>query len=114
MVHLVKTKARQIAGKRKAGSLKAWQADFKQVCDQQKSEGYIGSLKIKKGMPVYARMQELKQGRLLADSSEPASAASGASGNVGEHFTLHRDTVPEAPPDLRVRAKRGDAGIEIR
>ena len=58
-----KSKAHQKAGKRNAHSLKEWQGDFKGARDALKADGYKGTLKIKNGLPVYGKMQEMRQGR---------------------------------------------------
>ena len=94
----MKSKARQDAGKRKSGSLKDWQRDVADACKQLRDQGYKGSLKLKKGSPVYDKAQELKQLRLLAS----------------EEVALHHESVPEAPAELRLAAKRGDEQIDVR
>ena len=56
-----KSKNRQDAGKRKAGSLQSWHAEFMAARKALKDTGYTGSLLLKKGMPMYATIQELRQ-----------------------------------------------------
>ena len=55
-----KSKKRQDAGKRKAGSLKAWHAEVKAARKALKDTGYTGSFLFKKGMPMYTKIQELR------------------------------------------------------
>ena len=52
------------------------------------SEGYQGSLHYKKGMPVYEKMQQLRQHHLLEDSSA-----------VVEEIALNKDSIHDAPAD---------------
>ena len=56
-----KSVARQTAGKRKAASLKSWHARFRQARQALQDEGYTGSLKLKKGMPLYEKMQQMQR-----------------------------------------------------
>ena len=67
-----KSLARQNAGKIKAASFTSWTNDFKAAREALKQEGYKGSLKLKKGMPMYEKIQEIKKQRVAQ-----ASAASG-------------------------------------
>ena len=55
-----KSKARQTAGKKKAATLKEWHALFTEGRTALESECYKGSLKLKKGMPLYKKIQDLK------------------------------------------------------
>ena len=70
-----KSKNRQDAGKRKAGSLKSWHAEFMAARKALKDTGYTGSLRLKKGMPMYAKIQELRQAS-HATMSTPVPTAS--------------------------------------
>ena len=76
-----KSAARQEAGKLKADSLTAWKQDIKTAVAALKEEGYKGSLKFKKGMPVHTKIIELQKARLSGVSSSPG--ASGSASVVG-------------------------------
>ena len=71
----LKNTARQAAGKLKAASLEMCHQDFKAARQALKDEGYTGSLKLKKGMPMHTKMLELKERRV------PGVAALGAAGS---------------------------------
>ena len=71
----LKNAARQEAGKLKAGSLTMYHQDFKAARQALKDEGYTGSLKLKKGMPMHTKMLELKERRVAG------VAASGGAGS---------------------------------
>ena len=77
--HAVKKKeksaARQQAGKTKAVALAAWRKDFRDARQALKDEGYKGSLKLKKGLPMHTKIVELQKARAAA-----ASAPSGVYG----------------------------------
>jgi len=60
----LKNSARQEAGKLKASSLAMYHQDFKAARQALKDEGYTGSLKLKKGMPMHTKMLELKEKRV--------------------------------------------------
>ena len=61
-----KSKRRQEAGKRKTESLSPWRAEVSTACQELRNEGYKGSLKLKRGMPLYERIQTHRQARLAA------------------------------------------------
>ena len=60
-----KSKKRQEAGKGKATSLGPWRAEFSEARQELKDEGYTGSLKLKRGMPLYDRIQAKRQAKML-------------------------------------------------
>ena len=69
-----KSVARVNAGKLKAVSLAMRHKDFKDARQALKDEGYEGSLKVKKGMPMHNKIVELQKAR--------ASSAAGGSGSA--------------------------------
>ena len=70
---VMKSTARKEAGKLKAASLTMWRQDFSTARDALKQEGYKGSLKLKKGMPMYAKIEELRKSRIATASRSAAS-----------------------------------------
>ena len=71
-----------------------------------KSEGYCGSLQMKKGMPVYNKMHQLRQHRLLATrdsdrgtSASPLPQQSRGASAVVEVIALNQDSIHDAPAD---------------
>ena len=56
-----KSDARRAAGKRKADSLTSWRAEFTAARKALQDTGYTGSLCLKKGMPMYTKIQEIRQ-----------------------------------------------------
>ena len=73
-----KSVARQNAGKLKAAFLTLRNKTFKDAVAALKAEGYKGSLKIKKGMPVHNKMVELQKAQ--AASASTARSSSDTSG----------------------------------
>jgi len=117
-----KSKARQEAGKRKSESLKSWNQDFATAVAALKAQGYAGTLKIKRGFPVYEKIQEIRQGRLCASNSGSVVNSSGAcasnSGSVvnssgADAVMINVGSIQEAPADIRLQAKRGDASVSV-
>ena len=60
----MKSIARKEAGKVKAASLTSWRQDFRAARDALKQEGYTGSLKLRKDMPMYAKIQQVRRARI--------------------------------------------------
>ena len=58
-----KSKKRQDAAKRKANSLTSWHADFTAARKALQDTGYTGSFGLKKGVPMYTKIQEMQQAR---------------------------------------------------
>ena len=52
---------RQEAGKRKAGPLRSWNRDVEEARSALKRAGYKGSLTLKKGGVLYAKVEEIRQ-----------------------------------------------------
>ena len=73
-----KSVARKNAGKLKAAFLTTRNKTFKDAVEALKAEGYKGSLKIKKGMPVHNKMVELQKAQ--AASASTARSSSDTSG----------------------------------
>ena len=69
----LKSIRRKEAGKIKAESLATWRQDFSAARAALKQEGYTGSLKLKKGMPMYTKIEEVRRTRI---ATLPGSAAS--------------------------------------
>ena len=95
-----KSKKRKEAGKIKAASLKLYHEDFRAARKALKDEGYKGSLKMKRGMPMYAKVEELRKVRATRASSSFGSAGSAVPGSVG----VTGNPIKEAPTDAGVRA----------
>ena len=70
----MKSAARRQAGKLRAEALTSWRQEFKAAREALKEEGYKGSLKLKKGMPMYNKIQEVRKGRAAAASAGGAAA----------------------------------------
>ena len=70
-----KSSARQNAGKRKTASLTEWRADFSAARMALKEGGYKGSLVLKKGMPMYMKIQELRHARAALPSAYMSSGS---------------------------------------
>lgn len=68
-----KSTARKEAGKLKAASLTTWRQDFRVAREALKQEGYAGSLKLKKGMPMYTKIEEVRKSRVAIASRSAAS-----------------------------------------
>ena len=125
----VASEARKEAGKRKVGSLSNWHGEVRTAHQDLKGNGYSGTLKLKKGMPLYERIQENRRARLCANvpgtleatskTMKPAkqlrlAVGSGASTAGGvERYIMRSDSVADAPADLRTMAKRGDDNISV-
>ena len=123
------SEARKEAGRRKVGSLSNWQEEVRTAHQDLKGNGYSGTLKLKKGMPLYERIQENRRTRLRANvpgtleatskTMKPAkqlrlAVGSGASTAGGvERYIMRSDSVADAPADLRTMAKRGDDNISV-
>ena len=60
-VKKTKSAARQAAGKHKAVSLEEWQKDLSDARKALKDEGYTGSLRLKKGTPLFQKIQSIRQ-----------------------------------------------------
>ena len=69
-----KSAGRKEAGKLKAESLRLWRQDFSAAREALKREGYKGSLKLKKGMPMYTKIEEMRQAR-VANQAQGALAS---------------------------------------
>ena len=63
----LKSEKRQAAGKIKSASLAEWRAELCGARQELKNEGYTGSLKFKKGMRLYQKVQEKRQAKLAAE-----------------------------------------------
>ena len=60
----MKSIARKEAGKVQAASLTSWRQDFRAARDALKQEGDTGSLKLRKDMPMYAKIQQVRRARI--------------------------------------------------
>ena len=69
-----KSAARQQAGKRKVGSLSAWQSCVSEAIQVLKSEGYVGEMKLAKGSPLYSRAKAIQKARARHQSGGAASS----------------------------------------
>ena len=58
-----KSAGRKEVGRLKAESLRLWRQDFSAAREALKREGYKGSLKLKKGMPMYTKIEEMREAR---------------------------------------------------
>ena len=117
-----KSAKRQEAGKRKAASLGSWHADFSAARKALKAEGYKGSFSLKKGGPMHNKIVSLQQGRAAAPAATASSGATRATPvpldrlsrePTAEPCVLHRDSVAEAPADLRLQAKRDGSNVSV-
>ena len=59
----VKSIKRQEAGKKKAGPLRSWNRDVDEARAALKTAGYEGTLTLKKGGVLYAKVQDIRQDR---------------------------------------------------
>ena len=96
--------------------LKQWHEDLKKARAILKSEGYLGSLNIKKGTPLYEKIEQLRQHRLLGTrDSDRGTSASGLSQQSGgfdvQVVAQNQGSINDAPAALRLSAKRGDQKI---
>ena len=73
-----KSVKRQEAGKLKAVSLTSWRQDCASAREALKKEGYKGSLKVKKGMPMYEKVLAIQKGRIAGTSSPCGTGGSTA------------------------------------
>ena len=73
-----KNAARQEAGKLKASSLAVYHQRFRAALQALKDEGYTGSLKLKKGMPMHTKMLELKAKRMAGVSASSGAGSAGS------------------------------------
>ena len=64
-----KSAARQEAGKSKVASLISWQQDVRAAKNALAAEGYQGSLKLAKGMPMHQKTMELQKARATSVSA---------------------------------------------
>ena len=62
-----KSQKRQLAGKVKSASLAGWRAELSEARLKLLNEGYTGTLKFKKGLPLYQKVQEMRQAKLAAE-----------------------------------------------
>ena len=62
-----KSQKRQLAGKVKSASLAGWRAELSEARLELLNEGYTGTLKFKKGLPLYQKVQEMRQAKLAAE-----------------------------------------------
>ena len=69
-----KSVARKEAGKLKAESLRLWRQDFSAAREALKREGYKGSLKLKKGVPMYINLKKCGKAR-VANQARSALAS---------------------------------------
>ena len=63
-----KSEKRQAAGKRKATSLIAWHTEFSEARQALKDEGYTGTFKLKKGLPLYEKIQAKRRAKFTASA----------------------------------------------
>ena len=77
-----KSKKRQDAGKNKASSLALWRAECAEARQALKDEGYTGSLKFKKGLPLYEKIREIRQAALSGSAQGGAGSAQGVVGST--------------------------------
>ena len=75
---VMKSAARKEAGKVKAASLTSWKQDVKAACEALKQEGYKGSLNLKKGSRLYAKIEVMRKGQAAASGSGASVSASAA------------------------------------
>ena len=70
-----KSTKRQDAGKVKVASLRSWQAETLAAIKALRESGYTGSVRVKKGMPVYAKIFELREAKRAAESTAASTAS---------------------------------------
>ena len=73
----IPSNARIKAGKKKADSLKTWKEYCSAARLALKEEGYKGSFNLKKGMPMYKKIEEMRRARKTG--AQQISSASGSS-----------------------------------
>ena len=110
----VASEARKAAGKRKVGSLSNWHGEVRTAHQDLKGNGYAGTLKLKKGMPLYERIQENRRTRFCANvpgtlgaTFHAATAAAGpADCNAGDPCEIDEGTMSAdaVSPSLRHNA----------